>query len=71
MSSDRQGAGKMETLKNKVREMTTAQIVESVKLIGGGHVDTDRRMVRAALIDVYAEREGEEAADALMDEIGL
>jgi hypothetical protein len=61
----------MEQMKEQIREKDTQTIYECVVLIGGGHVDTDKRMVRAALIDVYQEREGEEAADTLMDFIGL
>jgi hypothetical protein len=34
-------------------------------------VDVDRRMVRAALIDIYIERTSEEEGDALMDLLGL
>jgi hypothetical protein len=51
--------------------MTTEQIREAVTLIGGGHVDTDKRMVRAHLIEAVITREGVEAGDALMDAIGL
>ena len=61
----------MEKLITKTRAMTTDQILEAVNIIGGGDVSKDARMVRAALIEVYQEREGEDAADALMDFIGL
>ena len=76
----------MEKLRNKAREMTTDMILEALEIIGGGHVNPDVRMARAAIvetwtdsrgivfsheIDVYAERYGEESADKLMDSIGL
>lgn len=61
----------MEQLKAKIRTQTTDMILECIMQIGGGRVDTDRRMVRAALIDVYIERTSEEDGDALMDVLGL
>lgn len=54
------------------RHLSTTQIVDCVLEIGAGVTNTpEERMVRAALVDLYQEREGEEAADRLMDEIGL
>lgn len=51
---------------------TTQQILDAIRLIGGDfRIDEDRRLVRASLIELYEEREGEEAADALMDELGM
>jgi hypothetical protein len=61
----------IEALRARARAQSTETLVECVKVIGGGMVDINTRMVRAALIDVYEERAGEAAADALMDEIGL
>lgn len=61
----------MEKLIAKTSTMTTDQIYEAIMIIGGDHVSIERRMVRAALLEVYGEREGEFAADALMDLIGL
>lgn len=61
----------MEQLIAKARELTTDQIEHAVVAIGGGHVDKATRMARAALIEVYKEREGEDAADRLMDAISL
>ena len=61
----------MNKLITKARTMTTDQILEAVNMIGGGQVSAEVRRVRAALIEVYEEREGEDAADALMDLIGL
>jgi len=40
-------------------------------MLGGEHLPTEETMVRAALIEVVIEREGPEAGDALMDQIGL
>lgn len=51
--------------------LTTAQLVDAIKTLGGDKLPTAETMTRATLIDLYAEREGEEAADALMDQIGL
>ena len=61
----------IETLKEACRKQTTQTIFEAVVLIGGGMVNTDKRMVRAALIDIYIERTSPEDGDALMDLIGL
>jgi predicted HAD superfamily phosphohydrolase len=55
----------------KISEMETAQILKAVEAIGGGHVDTDARMVRAYLIEELIAREGVDAGDKLMDELGL
>jgi hypothetical protein len=61
----------MEQLRERIRTQTTEIILECLVQIGGGHVDTDKRMVRAALIDVYIERTSEEEGDVLMDMLGL
>jgi hypothetical protein len=61
----------MEKLIAKTRTMTTDQILEAVTIIGGGNVSTEELMVRAALIEVYGERKGDDAADALMDMLGM
>ena len=55
----------------RIADMTTVQIREAVSAIGGGHVDTENRMVRAYLIEELIAREGVEAGDKLMDELGL
>lgn len=55
----------------RIDAMTTEQIREAVTLIGGGHVDTETRMVRAHLIEAVITREGVDAGEALMDAIGL
>ena len=61
----------METLREKVREMTMEQILEATMILGGGLLDTEKRMVRAALIDVYIERTSDDEGDALMDMLGM
>lgn len=61
----------MEQLIAKARTQSTETILECLMVIGGGIVDVDERMVRAALIEVYKERTSEEDADALMDALGL
>lgn len=55
----------------RIADMTTDQIREAVAVIGGGHVDTENRMVRAYLIEELIAREGVEVGDKLMDELGL
>jgi hypothetical protein len=61
----------IDAIKEKASQYSTEIILETIRTIGGGYVDQDKRMVRAALIDLYAERTSEDAADNLMDEIGL
>lgn len=61
----------MEKLIAKAMEMTVAQIIEAVTIIGGGLVSTEVTMVRAALIEAYINKTSEEQGDLLMDSIGL
>ena len=61
----------IETLKNKIRSYSTDMILSCVQQIGGGHVDHDQRMVRACLLDIYQEREGEEMVEMLLELIGM
>lgn len=61
----------MEKLIAKVNMLSTKQIVEAAQMIGGCQVDQDQRMVRATLIEVYEQREGEAAADELMNRLGM
>ena len=60
-----------EGLKNRINQYTTNKIVECLFELGAGVLDIDAMMVRAALLDVYEDRMGEEAADELMDKLGL
>lgn len=57
----------IETIKTRIRTQSTDTILSCVMNIGGGQVSTEERIVRACLLDVYQEREGEEAIDALLD----
>jgi len=61
----------LEIVKAEVRKQTTEMIKISVIQMGGGHMDENSRLVRAALIDVYFERTSEEEGDKLMDFIGM
>jgi hypothetical protein len=40
-------------------------------MIGGGRVSQELNMVRAALFAAYRDRNGDDAADALLDSIGM
>jgi hypothetical protein len=60
-----------EQLTAGIAALTTDQIRNAVAAIGGGHVDTENRMVRAYLIEELITREGVEAGDALMDSLEL
>lgn len=51
--------------------LTDMQLVEALKKMGGDRLPPAETMTRATLIEVYAERLGEEEADKLMDLIGL
>lgn len=61
----------MEKIMEKVRKYATADIYATVLKINKPVMTEDERMVRAALIEVYAERSGVEAADKLMDRLGM
>lgn len=58
-------------LTTRIAALTTEQIHSAIAAIGGGHVETDQRMVRAFLIEEVITREGIAAGDALMDSLGL
>lgn len=58
-------------LQAKIQTMDTGLITAAVRMIGGGMVSVEEQMVRAYLIEEYENRNGEDAADALMDSIGL
>ena len=64
----------IEQIKFAADDVDTRTILESIRQIGGGTpvgINRDSRVVRAGLIEVIAEREGVDAADAIMDEIGM
>jgi hypothetical protein len=61
----------MDKLIAHASKQDTQTLFEAIVLLGGGTLPTEANMARAAMIEVYEQREGEEAADALMDLIGL
>lgn len=61
----------LEIVKAEVRKQTTEMIKIPVVQMGGGYMDENSRLVRAALIDVYFERTSEAEGDKLMEFIGL
>lgn len=52
-------------------QLPTERLIEAVRLMGGAILPREDNMARAALLTAYQEREGDDAMDALMDEIGL
>lgn len=52
-------------------QLPTARLVEAVRYLGGAMLPPAENMTRAALLTAYQNREGYEALDVLMDEIGL
>jgi len=65
----RQTRGKMEKLIAKCRTLNDAQILEAAMLLQNATKEHER-MARAAVHEVYIEREGEDAYDALLDILG-
>lgn len=61
-------SARMEEVANR---LPTYRLLEAVRYMGGGLLPQDENMTRAALLTAYQKREGDEALDALMDEIGL
>lgn len=52
-------------------QLPTERLIEAVRLVGGAILPREENMARAALLTAYQAREGDDAMDALMDEIGL
>lgn len=52
-------------------QLPTERLIEAVRLVGGAILPREENMARAALLTAYKAREGDDAMDALMDEIGL
>lgn len=52
-------------------QLPTSRLIEAVRFVGGAVLPPCENMARAALLTAYQEREGDDALDALMDEIGL
>jgi len=61
----------MDKIINKIREHDTAMIKQCIEMMGGDYLPTAQTMVRAALIEVYMERVGDDAGIDLMYAIGL
>ena len=55
----------------KIASLTNDQLLAGVVAIGGGYVSEDRRLVRAMLLEEISTRDGADAADLVMDSIGL
>jgi hypothetical protein len=61
----------MEKLIEKARTQSTETILECLMIIGGGQVEVDSRMARAALLEVYKERTSDEELDLILDAMGM
>jgi hypothetical protein len=61
----------MEKLIEKARTQSTETILECLMIIGGGQVEVDSRMARAALLEVYKERTSDEELDMILDAMGM
>ena len=68
---DMENANTQTTLTTAIAALTTEQIIAGAEAIGGGHVETDQRMVRAYLIEELITRAGVAAGDELMDRLGM
>jgi len=58
-------------MKQAANQLPTSRLIEVVHLMGGAILPPAENMTRAALLTAYQDREGDDALDALMDEIGL
>lgn len=58
-------------MQQAANQLPTSRIIEAVHLMGGAILPQAENMTRAALLTAYQDREGDEALDALMDDIGL
>mgnify|MGYP007059401944 CR=1 FL=1 len=62
----------VQMIQNAVKNQSTEVIYACIRQIGGAFdIDQDSRVTRAALIQEIADREGDEAADKIMDELGM
>ena len=59
------------TIKEAASQQDTETIKKAIREIGGGHVEENVRMVRASMLDIIFEREGENAFEALCEEINF
>lgn len=60
----------VEVLKDRIRLEPTPVLLDGLRALRGRVLGESERMVRACLLDVYQEREGEPAVEALLDELG-
>ena len=58
-------------MKQAANQLPTSRLIEVVHVMGGAILPPAENMTRAALLTAYQDREGDDALDALMDEIGL
>mgnify|MGYP003601930016 CR=1 FL=1 len=58
-------------MQQAANQLPTQRLIEAVRFIGGAVLPPAENMTRAALLTAYQAREGDNAMDALMDEIGL
>ena len=61
----------MQTIISKLSTLSTDKILACLDHIGGGIGTTEEMMVRAAMIQVYIQRFGEDAGDKLMEKMGM
>jgi hypothetical protein len=62
----------MQQLIARAQMQTTDEVLAAIMLLGGADdLPKAERMTRAALIEVYGQREGQDAADTLMDALGM
>ena len=58
-------------MQQAANQLPTSRLIEAVNFMGGAILPPAENMTRAALLTAYQLRKGDEALDALMDEIGL
>ncbi len=58
-------------LKARIETFRTRSIISLLNELGGGALDENRNTVRATLLKVYEEREGEDKLDEMLDKLGL
>jgi len=61
----------MEAMIKAAMNQDSETLAKAIRMIGGGHVDQEQRMARAAMIEAICRKDGVAAGDAIMDEIGL
>lgn len=58
-------------MKEHARCLSLPQVVRSIENLGGGNLPAIELILRSLLLDVYAERQGLEAARRLMAQVGI